>query len=113
MSFVALLAVAFFLLGPVCAGLHAANAFAEDQVHAGLMHNDSGAELCCASLSDASMLPAGTAPAFGAGTAGELAAPVAFAARTFVPTASALTRDPPRSPPRSQPYHARTARILA
>ena len=109
----ALLAVAFFLLGPVCASLHAAHAFAEDQVHAGLTHNHSGAELCCTSLGDASMLPDGAALAFTAEVPGDLIAPVAFAPRTFVAIAFAMRRDPPRSPPRSLPYHARTARILA
>jgi hypothetical protein len=113
-SFLAFLAAALFLLVPVCTALQTAHAHAGDHAYAGPAQDHSGAELCCTSLSGGSMLPPAAAATFTANPPpGDLAAPAAQVARMFIPAAFVGTRDPPRSAPRSLPYHARTARILA
>ena len=112
-SFLVFLAAALFLLVPVCTALQTAHAYAGDHAYAGPAQDHSGAELCCTSISGGSMLPPGTAATFTANPSPGHVAPAAPVARMFFPASFVGTRDPPRSAPRSLPYHARTARILA
>jgi hypothetical protein len=107
----ALLAVALFLLGPVCPALQTAHAHAGQQADAGPAPEHPDA--CCTSLDDAAVLPGSAATLTADPGFAEFAAPVAQVARIVVPASIAVRYDPPRNPPRSLPYHTRTTRILA
>ena len=111
-SFVAFLAIALFLIGPVCTAWQTVHA--GEEANAGPAHEHPDTEVCCTSLTDALVLPSGTVAVFTADPgSGELTVPLAQVARSFAPASLAVLQAPPQSPPRSLPYHARTARILA
>lgn len=106
----AFLALLFILVRPVCEA-HEPMQSAKGEVYASTVDHPADPELCCASLDDGSPVPAVKSVLTGAKPAGETVAPPAMARRRLDPP-SHVAVYPPLRPPRSLPYHARSARLL-
>ena len=106
----AFLALLFILVRPVCEA-HEPVQPATGEVYASTADHSEDPEPCCASLDDGSPVPAVKSVPTGAKPAGEAVAPPATARQRLDPP-SHVAVNPPQRPPRSLPYHARSARLL-
>ena len=106
----AFLALLLVLVRPVCAAHEPVQA-ASGAVHASSVDHSDDPEPCCAAFDDGSPIPAVKALFAGAEPAGDAIAPT-VTARLRLDAPSHVAVDPPQRPPRSLPYHARSARLL-